>query len=279
MSVNWNITNQNVIVNFDGQTHIISREDKFSEDLIQAIRDGKMDQIPMLVSKAKAMEHKSNGVFKVVDGQILLDGVMAPVALSKKILQFLDEGLPYEPLVLFAKKLQKNPSYRSVQQLFSFLEKNDHPITDTGNFIAYKKVRDDFKDVHTGTFDNSVGAVLEMPRNQVDEDPNQTCSHGFHVASWEYATEFYQGGVMLELEIDPADVVAVPVDYQNSKMRVSKYRVLSVVQQELSTSLRKTTPTYVENDDIDVDFEDEEYEEDDDLDDLFDDEDDEDTDF
>jgi len=34
---------------------------------------------------------------------------------------------------------------------------------------------------------------------------------------------------MLEVKIDPADVVAIPTDYNNAKMRICKYEVLGVV--------------------------------------------------
>jgi len=238
--VSWLITDSNITVNYDGQTHIVPRTDSLAEKLILAIKEKKLDDIPNLVSAAKRIEKFSDGNFTVVDGEILVNGVVAPAALGNKILKFANEGLPYEPLVKFAENIQRNPSYRAVNELFQFLEKNDHPITEDGKFIAYKRVRDDFKDVHTGTFDNSPGNVVEMPRNQVNEDSTQTCSYGLHVANWDYAVNFYQGGVMLEVEVDPADVVAVPVDYNQSKMRVCKYKVLGVVDKAHSsdTSLR-----------------------------------------
>ena len=249
IKLNWQITDQNVTVNYDGQTHIISRSDSLSDKLIDALRARDFESIPLLVSKAMMINKSSNGKFQVKDGVILVDGVPAPGALSTKILKFAEDNLPYEPLIKFAKNLQNNPSFRSVNQLFEFLEKNDHPITDTGCFIAYKKVRDDFLDVHTGTFDNSIGNVVEMPRNQVDEDPNTTCSNGLHVANFNYASNFYSGGLMLEVEVNPADVVAVPTDYNQSKMRVCKYRVLSVVNEEVSTPIRFTN---FDDDSIDV---------------------------
>jgi hypothetical protein len=127
------------------------------------------------------------------------------------------------------------------------VEKNDHPITESGNFIAYKRVRGSFKDIHSNTMDNTVGSLVEMPRNQVNEDSSQTCSYGLHVANWEYAhTQFASSDpatdVMLEVEVDPADVVAIPADYNNAKMRVCKYKVLGVVDREHSsdTQLRVT---------------------------------------
>lgn len=249
--INWLITDQNVTVNYNGQTHIVPRADGLADRLIAAIKAEKWVDVPNLVSAAKRIEKFSEGAFTVQDGDILVNGVRAPAALGQKILRFSNDGLPYKPLVRFAEKLQQNPSYRAVNELFQFLEKNDHPITENGNFIAYKRVRHDFKDIHSGTFDNSPGTTVEMSRNAVNEDPTQTCSAGLHVANWNYAhTQFASHDpltdVMLEVEVSPSDVVAVPIDYDQSKMRVCRYKVLGVIDKAHSSdvALRITEPSY-----------------------------------
>ena len=252
--VSYIITDSNVTVNYDGQTHIVDRGSELATRVIQALRDGKTDDIPNLVSTAKRVESFSEGNFVVKNGEIFVNGVVAPRVLGDKIVKFANEGLPYRPLVKFAANLQANPSYRAVNELFTFLEKNDHPLTEEGNFIAYKRVRSDFKDIHSGTFDNSVGQVVEMPRNQVNEDSSQVCSAGLHVANWNYAhTQFASSNaatdIMLEVEVNPSDVVSIPVDYNNSKMRVCKYKVLGVVDKEHSSdvSLRVVNPIPVDH--------------------------------
>lgn len=260
--VNWLITDQNVVVNYDGQTHTLPRTHRCSEKLILALKEKRYDDIPSLVSAARRLEKDSNGKFSIRDGEVLVDGVVAPKALGRKIEDFANEGLPYDALIKFAKNLQKNPSFRATNELFQFLEKNNHPITENGFFIAYKKVRPDFKDIHSGTFDNSPGTTVSMPRNQVNEDPHQTCSYGLHVANWDYAANHFGSSTdtMLEVEVDPSDVVAVPVDYNQSKMRVCKYKVLGVVTEELSTPLRVTN-NYCEDDCCDDEDEEDDYEE------------------
>lgn len=245
--VNWMITDSNITVNYDGQTHIVARTDGLADRLIKAVKEQRLDEIPKLVSASKRIEAFSHGKFVVQDGKILINGVEAPPVLGNKIVRFSSEGLPYQPLVKFAEKLQQNPSFRAVQELFQFLEKNDHPITENGNFIAYKRVKENFKDIYTGTMDNSIGTVVTMPRNQVNEDSMQTCSHGLHVANWDYAhtqfgSEQRETDIMLEVEVDPSDVVAIPADYDQSKMRVCKYVVLNVIDREHSSDvqLRRT---------------------------------------
>jgi len=236
----YSISKLNITLNFDGQTHIIDRDSKVAESILQALKDKNYDQLPSLISDAQAVSDFSNGLFTLKDGQVFIDNEAVHSVLAEKIIEFSKEGLPYEPLVKFAKKMALNPSYRAQTDLFSFLDKNNHPITEEGNFIAYKKVKDDFMDVYTGKISNAPGAVVSMPRNKVNEDPNTTCSHGLHAANFDYASSFYAGGKMIELEINPKDVVAIPVDYNQSKMRVCEYKVLGVVDQKHSTvTLRK----------------------------------------
>ena len=101
------------------------------------------------------------------------------------------------------------------------------PITPEGNFLAYKGVDEHFKDKYTGKFDNSVGNVLDMKRNSVCDDANVGCSHGFHAGSYEYAKGWAGGGGnLMVVEIDPADVVSVPLDCDCQKLRTSKYKVV-----------------------------------------------------
>lgn len=260
--INWMITDNNITVNYDGQTHIVPRTDTLADRLIDAVRNQKFDEIPNLVSVSKRIETYSDGNFTVSNGQLFINGVKVNSLLSNKILKFYDDGLPYQPLVKFAERLAKNPSFRAVNELFSFLEKNDHPITEDGKFIAYKRVLSSFNDIYSNSISNSVGSVVEMPRNQVNEDANQTCSYGLHVANWSYAHTQYASSdpnsdLMLEVEVDPADVVAIPVDYNNSKMRVCKYKVLGVVDKEHSSD---TKIRYTESVGSEV-FDDEESEE------------------
>lgn len=252
--VSWLVTSQNVSVRWEGQSHIVSRGTPLADQLIAALKEDRLDEIPDLISVAMRIKTFSKGNFVVERGRVLINGVEAPQVLSDRIVQFSNEGLPFQPLLKFAENLQANPSFRAVNELFQFLEKNNHPLTENGRFIAYKKVRSDFKDAYTGTFDNSVGAEPSMPRNQVNEDPTQTCSDGLHVANWHYAANVYSAGdgaIMIEVEVNPADVVAVPIDYDQAKMRCCKYKVLSVVTQphDDNVALRVTAPSYKESED------------------------------
>jgi hypothetical protein len=251
------LTTKSVTVTVDGVPLKAHAGTVAYEDAKEAIREGNWDEIPRILQPEKAIEHYSDGSMRVEDGQVLVDvgednEFAVPVDLNDMILDHMEERIPLEHLVNFAKNLSKNPSYRSVQQLFTFIEKNDITITPEGNFIAYKGVSKSFMDCYTGEIDNSVGATVEMPRNQVNEDPDQTCSHGLHAAEFDYAHQYYGGhsnGHTVFVEINPADVVAVPRDYNNAKMRVCKYKVLGLVDAPLQEKV--WTPDVEEKEDYD----------------------------
>ena len=112
------------------------------------------------------------------------------------------------------------------------------PLTPDGNFLAYKSVRQDWKDHHTGRFSNTVGSVLKMTRNSVCDDANIGCSGGFHAGSLDYAKSFGgHGSRLLVVEIDPSDVVSVPLDCDCQKLRTSEYKVVAEFVRPLDEQL------------------------------------------
>src|ERR1700677_2718867 len=88
------ITDHNITVNYDGQTHIISRTDSLADKLILALRERREQDIPNLVSAAKRIEKFGQGNFTIKDGKIFVNGQEAPTVLSNKIVRFSNEGLP-----------------------------------------------------------------------------------------------------------------------------------------------------------------------------------------
>jgi hypothetical protein len=166
----------------------------------------------------------------VVDGVLYFNGEEVQSALASRILDIVEEGLPVEPWVAFAKNVYANPAQFSRDELYLFLEKADLPITEDGCFLAYKNVNDNYRDIYSGKFDNSVGSVCEMPRFMVDQNRNNTCSVGLHFASKDYLP-FYRGGGghTMVVKINPADVVSIPSDYDNTKGRTWRYEVVGEI--------------------------------------------------
>lgn len=149
-------------------------------------------------------------------------------SLARRIVEWHKQGLPFEPLLQFHRRVVLNPSQDSVKDLYSFLDANDIPITPDGRFIGYKKVTrkgGTLLDSHSRTIANQVGTTVSMPRGEVDPDRNNTCSSGLHVGAWQFVKSF-TGDVIVEVLVDPVDVVAVPPDYNQQKMRVCRYAVV-----------------------------------------------------
>jgi hypothetical protein len=251
--VNYHVLNNSIVVNFDGKTISVNKGDGRYKDVLACIKEGRLQDIPAAIDVGSYFENRG---MKLENGLLHIDGEALPSALSQRVLQFRDEGLPFEPLLKFWENLKKNPSFNSRNMLYAFLEHNGHPLTDDGCFIAYRGVTEDFRDVHTKKFDNRVGQTCEMPRDKVDDNPNNTCSHGLHVACYDYAKGF--GPQLIEVKVNPADVVAVPTDYNGTKMRVCKFEVVAVGEK------LRTEPLYGQSQDEynDDSYEDDNYDDD-----------------
>lgn len=184
-----------------------------------------------LSDREEAVRSAAGSLVEIKHGQVYYKGEVVHGAITNKLLNMLDAGFDVTPWGKFLEKLMDNPSYRSRNCLFEFLEHFNAPITPEGNFIAFKRVRLDWKDIHSGTVDNSLGTVVKMDRAKVDDDPKHTCSSGLHVCADEYLKGYADpnSSRTLVVEVNPANVVAVPYDYNFSKMRVCEYKVLSQI--------------------------------------------------
>lgn len=207
----------------DGQPHVVSPSHRNYEDIREAIDSNELDNLEELVNMTKRLQDYIGTDFSIKHGVFYYRGKAIDNSLGRRIVQMFDEGMPIKPMVNFFKNLQSNPSYRAVQELYSFLECNSLPITPDGKFIAYKWVRTDYTDTYTGTMDNRPGEMVSMDRNDVDDDPGNTCSRGLHFASRNYGRF---GERLMMIKVDPADVVSIPYHYNNSKGRCCRYEVL-----------------------------------------------------
>jgi len=242
--VNYHLLKDSIVVNFKGTTVSLEKESDTGQKIIDLLRKGDNEAIIHYLTHGALLSrvNKKESDFDIVDGAIYSNGVLVESYIASRILELQELGLPIDPLLNFWKKVQKNPSRESKKDLFRFVEHNNFPITNDGNFIAYKKVGGDFKDLHTRQIDNSPGKIVEMNRKDVNGDRNQTCSRGLHVASYNYAKFDYGGRadsnhIMLEIEVDPMDVVSVPVDYGSQKCRTCRYIVLGVCNGEIKDNL------------------------------------------
>jgi len=185
-------------------------------------------------------------------GKLSWDGISMPEMFTGRILDMIQEGFPFEPMLNFLDKLSQNPSDRAIVELFDFMNNKHMPITSDGCFLAYKAVDKDFKDLWSHSFDNSVGSTCEVPRGRVDSNRDRGCSNGLHVGAINYAAQY--GGIDLKsrdddqdggnniviCKVSPMDVVSVPTCSQFQKLRCCKYEVVSIFNDVFKMSVHVT---------------------------------------
>ncbi len=160
-------------------------------------------------------------------GVVTWNGQCVHSTLANRIIDMVTQGFPVDPMLRFLENLMLNPSARSVNELYEFLENRGLPITPDGCFLAYKAVQSDWMDKYSGKINNSIGAVVEVPRNSVDDDRANECSFGLHVGAQSYVSGYGSGeDHFLVVKVNPRDCVSVPRDHDATKLRVCRYEVL-----------------------------------------------------
>jgi hypothetical protein len=129
-----------------------------------------------------------------------------------------------------------------VQELYTFLEHKNLPITEDGCFLAYKAVTSDYKDKWTQQIDNSVGETVSMQRRKVNDDCGMGCSDGLHCGALEYVEGYrseHSGDRVVIVKVNPKDVVSVPTDCECQKVRTCEYQVIADYEGPLESLLHK----------------------------------------
>jgi hypothetical protein len=230
MSYPYIVQGSNITVVIGNKPHTISKSHITYNKVLEAIKASDWDLVKNIIEPVKVVLNYGQGNVSVQGEKLFWKGKVMHNALSNRMIAMLQDGFPIEPLVAFMENLMTNPSKRAVDELYGFLEKNSLPITPDGHFLAYKKVRQNYFDCHTGKMDNSVGKIVEMERNEVDDNKDQTCSTGLHFCSQEYLPHFGGGDSRVVIvKINPRDVVSIPTDYNNAKGRACRYEVIGEV--------------------------------------------------
>jgi hypothetical protein len=224
----YTLTNESVTVVWEGKTHTVLTGSPNYIGLKRAIYNEDWNDLPRHLTVAKSLREWVKGKFTLSEfpERFSYNGEPVPEQLNARIIKMAALGEDPTRLFLFWERLQKNPSFRSVQQLYPFLQHEGIPLTEDGCFLAYKGVRRNYMDHHSGTVSNHPGAVNEMPRNKISDDPKLECHYGYHVGALEYAKDFASGGHVVICKVDPEHVVCVPYDHSMQKMRVCKYQVI-----------------------------------------------------
>lgn len=243
MTVGASLSNGRLSVHAGGKSYQILESDERFNRVIKLLNNGGTEQaIVNALDIVKHVQHVTAkaGLGKVtIEGdQVLFDGKVSGNFIAHRIVEFAKRNLPFKPLMKCLERLMNNPSYNSREQFGKFMEHKSLPVTDDGMVLAYKAITNDWKDKHTKTIDNRIGAEVTMDRTLIDDNPNSACSKGLHVGALEYVKGFANGNDRIVIVMfDPADSVSVPTDANFTKMRVCKYKVIAEFKEELNNEV------------------------------------------
>lgn len=232
-----------MVVIFGSMIRIITREDTYTiesddnealyKEVFARVGANDFDGAIQLIKDA---EKESGEGYEVLDeenhlvmfdGELFYYGVHLTSTIAKRIEKDAAEGTLDDRYIKFLVRLLRNPSAKSVEMLYDFMQANDIDILPDGRIKCFRGVTQlpdgSCVDYHSGKVPQYEGCFISMPRNFVEDNPEVACSYGLHCASAEYAKDY---GVLTEVAVDPADVVSVPYDYNFAKCRCCRFEIL-----------------------------------------------------
>jgi hypothetical protein len=207
-------------------------------ELVEMVKNDEGDKLVKTLDIATVITEWSDGDFYVKSGVLFYKEEQVNRVIADRILEMIKEGFDHKPMLRFLERLYKNPSFRAINELYSFLQHKFLPITPDGYFLAYKAVRSDFMDKYSGTIRNQVGDKPSVARHRVDDNCGVGCSYGLHVGSIEYVKSYMStGDTVVICKVDPSDVVSVPLDCSQQKVRCCQYEVVGIYEGELTKAV------------------------------------------
>lgn len=255
------IMEDQIIASRDGKITQIPSSHESYEEAEDAYRRQDADAFQAAIDTFTTINTMGDGRFTIGEHDtvtfthVLGHQVAVPDSIAERVIHFAKRKLPATALEAFCDRLFENPSAGVVSRLFAFLEANRITLLPDGKFLGYKKVGPNYESLYSGKgaekFDNSPGLVVEVPRNKVDDNHEKTCSYGLHVSAFDYASRFASrsDNKLVEVAVDPRDVVSVPPDYNNQKIRCCRYNVI----RDCSDRIQEVEDAYYEPDDYDWD--------------------------
>lgn len=204
-----------------------------------ALRRKNFARVPQLLTIASEIANQSYGHVVIKKDGVYYKSRRIETALARKIVELMAHKQPIAIWLKFMENLYLNPSEDAQNELFEWLlsfNGGKFCPTDDGCFIAYKYVNSDYTDCRTSTILNKPGCRPMMARTEVDANRENECSRGFHFCSLGYLGVFAgwnknNHGHIMAVKINPANVVAIPRDYNFTKGRTWTYEVLRELEE------------------------------------------------
>ena len=227
------VDNQSYTIGYDHPNYLAIKE---------CVNNNDAENIVALMDIPSAIENYAEGKVSVTNGILRYEDEEIHNTLTDRIMSMMRDGFAFEPMIRFLANVLENHSNRAVQELYTFLENKNLPITEDGCFLAYKAVTGDYKDKWTGQIDNSVGETVSMQRRKVNDDCGMGCADGLHCGAIEYVEGYrseYNGDRVVIVKVNPKDVVSVPTDSGCQKVRTCEYQVIADYEGPLESLIHK----------------------------------------
>jgi hypothetical protein len=234
--INFLITRDSVTLSIDGNSEVASFDHVNFTVIRTHVLDNEFDEAMALMNVSVGIQNWGQGSLKIEDGKVVYVGMELTGKLVDRIIEMMVGGdTAFERFAKFLSKAMEQQSFTTRGRIMDFAAAGDIELDEDGCIIAFKNVRSDFKDKHSGTFDYSVGATPSMARHLVDDNHDKACSQGLHICSINYLKGFWGcGGKTVRVKVDPRDIVGIPYDYKDSKARVCKMEVIEDITDRLS---------------------------------------------
>ena len=266
MSIPYVLGSDSITVYLKGKPYPINKQAHTYPMVLAAIKSGDVKALEQAINIRQGIADnlsKTNKNVRIDGSRIFYDDREVTGLVASRVFETIRLGLDTAPITNFLGNLMLNPSKRAVDEAMGFIEACDLPLTEDGFFLGYKRVNNDYRDVHSRTVLNKPAELMtaedravmakpqgkksevkvevidgvttvSMPRNLVNDNKDQTCSEGLHFCSFDYLKSF-SGNRIVILKINPADIVSIPSDYNNSKGRTCKYQVVGEVDLGVDT--------------------------------------------
>lgn len=248
----------NLTIFYQGKTFPVHSSHKFWADILKAAladdpKAVELADVGLAVGQRLALSMRVS----YINGKLYLDNDEMADGLATHVVRMIQSGDDVQPFVLLLENIAQNPSANSRQQLSTYVDRNDITITHEGILVLYKIVNrfnsghfpntasqdgwvtKQYQSCHAGPaivsgcdwasgfVPQSQGDVVEMARSKVIDNPGTHCTTGLHVGAWSYVKSGpVRGNVILEVHVNPRDVVSVPHDHNQSKIRVCRYVIV-----------------------------------------------------
>ncbi|MEK6879340.1 MAG: hypothetical protein AABY22_07030 [Nanoarchaeota archaeon] len=234
--VPWSSTGSTLTLFVGNRTHSIHNSDILYLQIIQALREKRYGDVVQFIDKSSCIKSLSKGRFEIKGCEVFYKGKVVHNYVCNKIIECLQQGLPIEPLLAFLEKLLKNPDQRCIEAAYQFVSSENLPIDQNGNILALKCVQSNWMDRFSGQIKNKVGAIIKMRNRPKIKDYGVACSSaGFHLGNQNYINGFKNDGDnVIVVSADPQDIISLPSDSNEGKMRVCRYRVVGIQQDKLN---------------------------------------------